>query len=140
MFTCGLLHDMGKIALYAVESETMLSVVQKAEQSGLSYAEAETELELPKHTVIGQNLAQKWQLPHQIQSCIRHHHTKDHTLRGGLTADVNRSVDIVFLANILVHALKFGHSGHTKILGAPRDTMERLGMDPDQQLKPSNMF
>ena len=136
LFTCGLLHDMGKVALYALDADTMLSIVNKADQGGRSYSEAEAELDLPRHTLIGQALAQKWQLPAMIQNCVKYHHAKDHQTRGTLTADLNRSVDIIFLANLLIHALKFGHSGHSKILGAPRDTMERLGMNPDKDLKP----
>jgi HD-like signal output (HDOD) protein len=136
LFTCGLLHDMGKVALYSLAQDSMMSVVTKAEQSGLSYSEAEVELDLPRHTLIGQALAQKWQLPSMIQNCIKYHHAKDHQMRGTLTSDHNRSVDAIFMANLLVHALKFGHSGHTRILSAPRETMERLGMSPDKDLKP----
>lgn len=70
-----------------------------------------------------------------VQNAIKYHHTKETAHRVGLTADMNRNVDIVLLANILVNALKFGNSGHAKILGAPKDVLERLTIDPEAGLK-----
>lgn len=135
LFTCGLVHDMGKVALFTVSKETFLQVVQGAQKQDLTFSEVETQLDLPRHTTIGQRLAQRWALPAQIQAVVKHHHQKDPSLRGGLSVDLNRSVDIVLLGNLLTHALKFGFSGHTKILGAPVDVMERLMIDPQKDLK-----
>jgi len=136
LFTSGLLHDMGKIALYSLEPETMLRIIELCQTSKVSYFEAETQLGIPGHSVIGEALALKWNLPLHVRSVIRYHHVKEHGQRGGLTTDVNRNIDIVFLANILIHALKFGNSGHDKILGAPKDLLERLTISPEHDLKP----
>ena len=136
LFTAGLVHDMGKIALFSVEPDAMLSIIAKATEASCSYLDAESALGIPSHTVIGQALAKKWSLPLTIQSIIRYHHVKEHNQRGGLNAVSNRNVDIVFLANLLTHALKFGNSGHTAILGAPRETLERLALNPETDLKP----
>jgi HD-like signal output (HDOD) protein len=135
LFTCGLVHDMGKIALYTLEPDLMVSVYQKCEADGMSYLEAEGALGLVPHVQIGSMLAKKWALPLGIQEAIRHHHEKEHGARGGLTADAHRNIDIVYLSNLLVHALKFGYSGHARVLGAPRETLERLALNPDQDLK-----
>lgn len=136
LFTCGLVHDMGKVALYVIDPQTLTVTVQHAEKNGLSFLEAELALDLPRHTQIGEMLAQKWNLPLEMINCIRHHHTKERNLRANLTADTNRNVDIVYLANLLVHALKFGNSGYCKIQGAPKEVMERLTINPDTGLKP----
>lgn len=135
LFTCGLVHDMGKIALYTIDPQSVVSIIKLAEENKVTYLDAELELAIPSHTQVGQLLAQKWQLPAAVQNVIKYHHAKDTKLRGGLTADMNRNVDIVLLANLLVHALKFGNSGHSKIAGAPKDVMERLMIDPDSGLK-----
>ena len=136
LFTCGLVHDMGKVALYSLDAPTLIQVAAKCAKEQMSFLDAELALALMPHTEIGALLAKKWALPQHIQHVIRHHHSKDHAQRPGLTADSNRNVDIVFLANLLVHALKFGYSGHARVLGAPRDTMERLALNPDKDLKP----
>ena len=135
IFTAGLVHDMGKLALYALEPEAMLSIVERAKQEQISYSEAEALLKIPDHTHIGHALAKKWALPPMIPLVNRFHHVKDHAKRGPLTADNQRNIDIVFLANILTHALKFGNSGHDKIAGAPKDVIERLGLDPAKGFK-----
>ncbi len=135
MFTCGLVHDVGKVALYTLDNATMLEVVNKAMAENKSYHDAENELDVIRHTSIGHKLAQKWKLPMQIQSVIKYHHQKDAALRGGLSADLNRTVDVVYMANLLTHALKFGNSGHNKIIGAPKDLMERLSIHPDGDFK-----
>lgn len=135
LFTAGLVHDMGKVALLSIAPEQFIMIHTEAQGKSLSFHEAESSLEHPRHTVIGHRLAQKWTLPHHLQTVCKHHHEKDPGLRGGLSADLNRTVDIVFLANLLTHALKFGNSGHSKILGAPTDVMERLGMNPQSDLK-----
>lgn len=136
MFTCGLVHDMGKVAFYVIDQDAMLSVIQKACSENMSYHEAEDYLGLPSHTFLGYLLAQKWTLPSQIMAVIKYHHQKDANLRGGLSSDLNNSVDIVYLANLLVHALKFGHSGHNMVLGAPKEVMARLTIDPEKDFKP----
>jgi HD-like signal output (HDOD) protein len=135
LFTCGLLHDMGKVAQLTLEPDLILTIVRHCKRNQCSYIEAETYLDCVRHTTLGQLLAAKWNLPAVVQNSIKYHHTKDRKERLGVTAEVNRNVDIVYLANILTHALKFGHSGHNKIPGAPRDVLERLTIDPDQGLK-----
>lgn len=136
LFTCGLVHDMGKVALYTIEQEAMLSIVTKASEGGMTYCDAEAALDICPHTKIGQMLSAKWKLPIHIQHTIAYHHAKDPNQRGGILPEHHRNVDIVFLGNLLTHALKFGKSGHEKILGAPKDVMERLGLNPETHLKP----
>ncbi len=136
LFTCGLVHDMGKIALYTIEPDLMLQIVELAKHKQISYSEAESELEVIKHTKIGQLLAKKWNLPMGLQATICHHHTRELAARGTLTSDLQRNVDLVYLGNLLTHALKFGNSGHSKILGAPTDVLERIGLIPEKDLKP----
>jgi HD-like signal output (HDOD) protein len=135
LFTAGLVHDIGKVALHLVSHEDFHKVVKLAQSGQVTYSESETVLHLPPHTEIGWALADKWRLPDSIKWSILHHHAKDHSARPGLNAVAHRNVDMVLLANLFTHALKFGNSGHTKIAGIPRDLMERLALHPDSDLK-----
>ncbi|MCC7405474.1 MAG: HDOD domain-containing protein [Bdellovibrionales bacterium] len=135
LFTCGLVHDMGKVALFTIDRESMLAIVQKARGSELSYLEAEQAMGLPTHAEIGKMLGEKWRLPQQIQAVALHHHQENNMKRGGISSDLNQVVDIVFLANLLVHALKFGNSGHSKILGVSQDVMKRLTVGSNTEFK-----
>ncbi|MCB0362987.1 MAG: HDOD domain-containing protein [Bdellovibrionales bacterium] len=135
LFTCGLVHDMGKMALLSIDKASLVAITKKAEEEKLSYLEAENSLGIPAHTKIGQILGEKWRLPQQIQAVAQYHHQDNPFSRGGISGDLSKNVDVVFLANLLVHALKFGNSGHSKILGLPQEVIKRLAIDPQDGFK-----
>ena len=132
LFTAGLIHDIGKVAMYIIDPDLLVNISKHAIDNNLTIHETEIALELPKHEVIGHLLAKKWNLPVSIQYCILYHHQKESTKRVGVGPDLSRNVDIVLLANILVNALKFGHSGHEKAQGVPKQALERLGIQAAQ--------
>ena len=128
LFTCGLVHDMGKIALLIVAKDQFLNTIHYAGENKLSLVEAEDTLDCARHNHIGFELATKWRLPYQIQISVANHHQKDPMMRGGLSQEGNLVVDIVYLSNLLIHALQFGNSGHGKVLGLPKDVLDRLSI------------
>lgn len=136
LFTCGLVHDMGKIAMLQADAKEMVKISAQARANKMSYFEAEEAMEAPHHTVVGQMLAEKWNLPTLIQAVIKNHHQRDPRKRGGISAELSQTVDIIYLANLFTHALKFGDSGHAKIHGAPKDVMERMQIDAAKDFKP----
>jgi len=133
-FTSGLVHDMGKLALYIISNETLQEVIQLADKEKITFLEAETKLGLLPHTELGKILGEKWQLPKAISVAARFHHEPEPGKRHNLPADLQQTVDIVMLSNLLVHALKFGNSGHKKILGAPNELLHRLHIDTQGDL------
>lgn len=128
LFTCGLVHDLGKIALFIVAREQFIEILSHAKDFRTSMVEAEEALDSARHNHIGFELATKWHLPYQIQISVANHHQKDPMMRGGLSQEGNLVVDIVYLSNLLIHALQFGNSGHGKVLGLPKDVLDRLGL------------
>jgi HD-like signal output (HDOD) protein len=132
LFTCGLLHDMGKVATYIIAPDVFIEIVTTAREKSISYSEAEEFLSAPKHAYIGRELANKWRLPSLIQSSAYHHHQGEPGLRMSLSSEMNVVVDIVYLSNLLIHALQFGDSGHSKVLGVPREVLERMRLSQDK--------
>jgi HD-like signal output (HDOD) protein len=128
IFTAGLVHDIGKVALCIVDPEVVAQASTHATTNNTSYFEAETKLGFPSHTNIGQILTKKWNLPMSIQYVVMYHHQMDAAKRTGCTADINKSIDIVFLANTLINNLQFGNSGHSKIQDPAPEVMDRLGL------------
>lgn len=128
-FTCGIVHDMGKVAMLIIVPDLVRIPAEHARQHHSSFEEAERVLALPKHTQVGQVLAEKWNLPSGIQNAILLHHEKDINKRMHLSQEMNQTVDIVYLANLLIHALKFGNSGHGKVVGVPKSVLDRLNLD-----------
>ena len=135
IFTCGLLHDLGKMALMNIDAELLAKISENAIEKKLSMHESEMDLSEVRHTQIGHALAKKWKLPLKIQNIALHHHDFEMSKRAAVSAEVNEIIDIVMLANLLIHALKFGNSGHAKIVGAPKSLLERVQISPDQVKK-----
>ncbi len=132
IFTCGLVHDIGKLASFILTPNEFEDILIHAKANNMTIHEAEKALGVPTHTEIGEILADKWKLPSKIRSTIKYHHENDPAKRVGVSAEVNTVIDVVLVANLFVHALKFGNSGHSKALGAPKAVIERLQLSPKQ--------
>ena len=109
-FTCGLLHDIGKIALFKVAPDDLKMVVNKAKSEGKSFLDAETELELPGHTVLGERLADKWQLPVVIRKTIRYHH-RDIEKMESIYPQMKPVIMMATLGDIMAKRFAIGESG-----------------------------
>jgi putative nucleotidyltransferase with HDIG domain len=110
-FTCGLLHDVGKVVLYQISPEDFAKVIKIAEQRKISFAEAEQAVEVPPHGYLGEYIANKWRLPMVIRLCIRYHHF-DVSKMDTIVSNLKPAIQIVSLANQLVHLAQIGNSGN----------------------------
>ncbi|MEQ1665912.1 MAG: HDOD domain-containing protein [Bdellovibrionales bacterium] len=134
LFTGGLIHDMGKIVLYVVSSESLIYIAEECSKTKKSFLSVEEEIGQIPHTELGKLLAEKWRLPKSMQVASKYHHEKDSKKRGGISNDLSQNVDVLYLANLLIHALKFGNSGHSQIIGASNEVLERLMIDPQKDM------
>jgi putative nucleotidyltransferase with HDIG domain len=130
-FTCGLLHDIGKLILDQYLHHEMTKVLRCAHQSRIPFVEAEKRTMVHvDHTTIGESAAKTWRLPIVAVVSIRHHHTPREQ-RKGLPLSDDVMVDIVRYADFLAHDLAIGESGG----GAPPDwspdLVSRLALDAE---------
>lgn len=109
-FTCGLLHDIGKIVLLQIAPTEFLKIVQLTEKEKISFYEAERRLEVPNHGYLGEYIADKWRLPMVIRMSIRYHHSDVANMETMLSS-IKPAVQIVSLANQLVVQGNIGYSG-----------------------------
>lgn len=128
LFTCGLVHDMGKVAIAILSKDLLDQIHNEAIANDCTFLESERRLEIMNHTKIGFELAKKWKLPAPVQNSILYHHEPRLALRTGISPEMNQYVDIIILSNVLIHVLKFGNSGYDKIPGAPKEVLERLNI------------
>lgn len=129
-FTCGLLHDIGKIVMHEVARDMFMSVIRKAREGKMSFAQAESELDVPNHSFLGEYIAAKWGLPAVIRSAIRYHHI-DVRNAATILPGVKPSIYIVALANALVVEMGIGHSGDYSNGGLQPFMYEALGLKAD---------
>src|SRR5947207_1286559 len=69
-FVCGLLHDLGKVAMDAALPKSFNRVVEAAELLRGNIADVERTVIGLDHMVIGKRLAERWQLPASVRDCI----------------------------------------------------------------------
>src|SRR5688500_8089519 len=107
-FVCGLLHDVGKIALDAVLPKSFAKVVEAADLLRGNIADVERQVIGLDHMVVGKRLAEKWQLPATIRDCVWLHGQ----IPSALPANVRhpRLVNLVMLADLLVREQHLGYS------------------------------
>ncbi len=110
-FTCGLLHDIGKLVLHQIAHDTLNEVVMRAKAEKKSFFEVECELDLPTHGFLGEAIAAKWALPQVLRNAIRYHHTDVRNV-STLLPSAKIPAQIVGLADALVVAQAIGHSGN----------------------------
>lgn len=127
-FTCGLLHDIGKIVLYQISPEEFLNIINIAEKEKVSFAEVESRLDNPPHGYLGEYIAQKWRLPLVIRMSIRYHHVD---VRGmdTMIESIKPVVQIVNLANQLIVKEGIGFSGDAGGGKISEDMLACLGLN-----------
>lgn len=133
-FTAGLLHDLGKLALVHVAPAAYVRAVETAHRQRISVKDAERELGLPTHDVVGLRLAKRWRFPMPLQAAIGCHHETHTGSRGGIPRDLHSLVDITLVADRIAHRL-----GYSTVDGAkpplPRSVLDRLNVLPSIEVK-----
>lgn len=138
VFTCGLLHDIGKLTLLKIDEKRLTLILNQAKAQSKSFLEVERENEFLTHAFIGELMAQKWGLPQVVRFSVRYHH-HDVSHMDTMLASEKKTVQIVRLANAYAVSKGLGHSGDysdgglTEALLAPLDlTMEDLvALEPE---------
>lgn len=74
-YTAGLLHDIGRLALIALDAGRYLQVLDHAASSGECLEEVERANFHIDHSTLGGSLAKLWGLPEGLQNAIRNHHS-----------------------------------------------------------------
>ncbi len=102
-YTCGLLHDIGKMALDRSRHALFVSLSEMARTHHVRFWEVEAEVVPFSHAQIGAALTDRWNLPPQICEAIAFHHTpRAASLNPRLTATTA-------LANEMAHFLEDAH-------------------------------
>jgi putative nucleotidyltransferase with HDIG domain len=109
-FVCGLLHDLGKVALDAALPKSFHRVVEAAELLRGNIADVERTVIGLDHMVVGKRLAERWQLPANVRDCIWLHGQTP----GALPPSVRnpKLVNLITLADIIAREQHLGYSGN----------------------------
>jgi HD-like signal output (HDOD) protein len=86
LYTCGLLHDLGRLVLLSAHRDRYEEVLRLADENEVDSAAIETEHFGFSHPQAGAVLAFVWRLPEPLQDAIELHHGPERRLRGNATA------------------------------------------------------
>lgn len=113
-FTCGLLHDLGRVIFAEALGETYSQVIEMARKLEAPLELVETRMLLLNHADVMDRLLSSWKFPKHMIDPIMFHHMPPGSVR---TAAPTRSAEILrlSLANSLAHALLIGSSGNETI-------------------------
>lgn len=127
-FICGLLHDIGKIALDVCLPKSYAKAADYSQRRHVCISEVEREIFGMDHTVAGKRIAARWQLPQPIQECVWLHHQNPDDLPG--TLGHAKLVQVIHLADHLIRSLGIGFSGYGHT-GAVGELAARLGLSAE---------
>ncbi len=122
-FTCGLLHDLGKLAMDACMPKSFRRAVAEAAAGGGDVSECERRVVGADHATIGRRLAEMWRLPQQVAEVIwLHHHPADALPPAVVSAAMIRAV-------ALADAIAYGEQGSdqlAELLDLPAGAVEEV--------------
>jgi putative nucleotidyltransferase with HDIG domain len=141
LFVCGLLHDIGKIAMDTCLPKSYARIVEQVERRAVSISDAERELLGFDHTVTGKRLVTHWRLPLPVVECVWLHHQSPEALPS--ITRFPRHVQVVHLADTIVRRERIGFSGYPyqtplepqiELLGIPMEGVNQVASRLPEQI------
>lgn len=108
-FVCGIIHDVGKIAIADKLPAELVAMLELIEKKGLSQKDAEAEVFGFSHQKIGGRLAMAWNFPDNYVFAVKSHH-KDFPLKEQDDPHATLLGQAVLVGNKISKSLAFGHS------------------------------
>ncbi len=129
VFVCGLLHDLGKVALDTCLPKSFARVVEIAVNNRTSIADVERRILGMDHAAIGKRLAEHWQLPEAIVHAAWLHHHKSSSLP--INIKFRELIDVIYLADLIAREQRIGFSGNFILADRSEPMAQRMGISAD---------
>ena len=134
-YTCGLLHDLGKVAKCKFDQKLFARDLKSTWNKKMDCHQWETTGNRIRHDLLGSYLARAWGISSLVETVTKWHHEEDRAKRYDIEdAEIQKLVDIVYLANGTIHRLGFGNSGHKFKQEPSKLILRRLRMEDEDYL------
>lgn len=124
-YTCGLIHDIGKLILLDSQADRFVEALQLAAKSKVPLAKAEGEVFGFNHAHVGGLLANRWKLAPSVQAAVMYHHSP------ATNAEDWARGFLVKAANTVAHQAATTSGGYLGDV-LTEDAMQALSLTPEQ--------
>jgi len=131
-FTCGLLHDIGKLALALLMPKTYRRLLDAAAFHGGGLARHERKAIGTDHTIAGRRLAELWRLPRNVAAAIWMHHQPLEAIPPSVGEP--KLCAVVGLADAVSAEMETGFSGNATFPRSRQEMTHALGL-PEQAVQ-----
>ena len=125
-YVCGLLHDLGKLALAEVFPKSYVRVLDAFRTHGGSVSDCERKILGADHCVMGRRLAEAWRLPAAVRDVCWLHHQALEAIPACLSD--RRLVAVVDLADAIARRRRIGFSGNDAFSRSCEQQADELGL------------
>ncbi len=125
-YTCGLIHDIGKLILIESQTDRFGEALQLSAKCKAPLAKAEGEVFGFNHAHVGGMLANRWKLAPAVQAAVMYHHSP------ATNAEDWARGFLVKAANTYAHRAAGDTNGGYLGDRCDSDTMQALGLTPEQ--------
>jgi len=122
-FVGGLLHDIGRLALYAELPDTARRVMERARAGGWLLVDQELHDFGFSHCRLGGLLLENWKLPLSLENNVASHHDPRR-------AQHRLEASVLHVADMLVNAMELGTSGERYVPHLDMESWELLQISP----------
>ena len=127
-FVCGLLHDLGKLALHAIVPRAYARVTVAADAMRGNIRDIEQTLLGLDHHDAGGRIAEGWSLPAIVRDVVWFHDQPAPALPEAVAPHADM-IGLIGLADCLMRRHRLGYSGNYSLAAPPHDVSRRLGLE-----------
>ncbi len=124
VFTVGLLHDIGKLAIGSFIEEQSGELIKELEKEKKSFIELEKKIFGATHAEVGALVAERWKLPMEVAVVAGGHHEPCKVEEGNF----QQLVDLVHIADCLAYVLGYGVDIGELSRKIEQKSVDRLGV------------
>jgi putative nucleotidyltransferase with HDIG domain len=123
VFTCALLHDLGKVVLAQALERVYAKIIEDVEKNQQALIEAEKKLLGVQHAEIGARLLARWKFPINIVSAVCYHHDP------AAAGEHQRLAAYVYLGNLIAYFVGHGFGHHAFAMRSRAEALEIVGIN-----------